>query len=348
MLRTQKALCAVFFLLAFALLPRSAGGWTEEDFQRKPYLRRPLVAVPSSDLEHERTVVGRRLFRQVRKGDTFLDLARYYGLGFEEMKDANPGVDPWVPPEGQIVLLPTEWVLPDTKWEGIVVNIPEMRLYYFHPRAKQDEGVRVSTFPVGLGRTEWKTPRGRFRIRGKTVNPTWVIPESIRRERIQERGWSEVSIPGGSPDNPLGKHRFELTLPMYAIHGTNIPWGVGMQVSHGCIRMYPEDIEHLFPQVKIGTPGEFVYQPVKVGARDGEIYVEVHRDIYQYTPGLYREAMRLLEKRGWAEKIDRRRLARAVEERTGVPMVISRSPETELVEEEVLELPRPSAALGGG
>jgi L,D-transpeptidase ErfK/SrfK len=147
---------------------------------------------------------------------------------------------------------------------GVVVNIPEMRLYYFHP-TKIEYGVPVSTFPVGLGRDDWKTPQGRFKIRGKTVNPTWNIPASIQAERVAEKGFSETSVAGGTPDNPLGKYRFELSMQgSYAIHGTNIPWGVGMQVSHGCVRLYPEDIEAMFPLVPVGTPGQFIYQPVKI------------------------------------------------------------------------------------
>ena len=261
-------------------------------------------------------------FYHVRNGDTFLDLARFYGLGYNEIEQANPGVDPWIPPENQVVILPTEWVLPQVEHKGIAVNIPEMRLYYFHPR--QGTGPQlVSTYPVGLGRDDWRTPSGKFSVRGKTKNPVWVIPESIRKERIKEKGYSEKMIPGGDPGNPLGRYRFELSLPMYRIHGTNIPWGVGMQVSHGCIRLYPEDIEQLFPMVPVGTPGEFVYQPVKIGARDGHIVAEVHPDIYLLTPGLYAEARRIIRQLGWINAVDFGRLERAVTEQSGVPLDIT-------------------------
>ena len=332
---------ASFVCLFTLLLPRVASSrvWTEDDFNEKPYLGQTLIAMPTKDLATERTVVGNTLFRQAQKGDTFLDLARYYGLGYNDMADANPGVDPWVPPPGQTVILPTEFVLPDTDYRGIVVNIPEMRLYFFHPRAKGQDFVLVTTYPVGLGRDDWQTPRGSFKIRGKTVDPTWVIPDSIRAERIKEKGYSEKSVAGGSPDNPLGHYRLELTLPLYAIHGTNIPWGVGMQVSHGCIRLYPEDIAQLFPTVPVGTPGQFVYQPVKVGARNGDIYVQVHKDIYGLTPGPYREAMRLLDERGWTGLVDLKRLKRAVQEQSGVPMIISRDAASDGVTDEVIRLP---------
>ena len=141
---------------------------------------------------------------------------------------------------------------------------------------------------------------------GKTVNPQWNIPESIRQEHIaRARRLPRTFIPGGAPDNPLGKYRLELTLPMYRIHGTDIPWGVGMQVSHGCVRLYPEDIERLFPQVPIGTPGR-VHLPDGQGrpARTTRVYVEAHEDIYGKTPAIFREAMTQLAPRGRRRGVD--------------------------------------------
>src|SRR5579862_3860361 len=252
--------------------------WTEQDFVDKQSAGRPYVAVASRDFTQAHSVIGSSRFYQVQKKDTFLDIARYYDLGDNEIEDANPGVDPWIPPAGQVVLLATEWVLPDAPYKGIVVNVPEMRLYYFHPAAQGT--VIVNTFPVGLGRDDWRTPSGSFQVVEKTVNPRWVLPESIKAEHRREGKPAPDFIAGGDPDNPLGKYRLRLTLPLYGIHGTDIPWGVGMQVSHGCVRLYPEDIERLFPMVPVHAPGQFVYQPVKVGARDGHIFVEVHKDIY--------------------------------------------------------------------
>jgi len=298
------------------------GKYTEEDFYLKTRMFPPYVAVASDDLGTVRSIVGSSRFYQVRKGDTLVDLARFYDLGYNEIVQANPGVDPWIPPENQTIVLPTEWALPQAAYEGLVVNIPEMRAYYFHPN-KGKGAQLVTTHPVGLGRDDWRTPQGKFRIVGKTVNPTWVIPESIQKERREEKGLYDKVIPGGSPDNPLGKYRLELSMPGYRIHGTNIPWGVGWQVSHGCVRMYPEDIEQLFGMIKVGEPGEFVYQPVKIGAREGRIFAEVHPDIYRLTPGPYREAQRILAELKWSDRVDLRRLQRAVEEESGVPLDIS-------------------------
>jgi len=308
--------------------------WTDDIFNRKVSAGRAYVAVVSRDPNRAHTVIGSTTFYQVQPNDTFLDIARYYDLGYNEIVDANPGVDPWIPKAGQIILLPTEWVLPDAEYKGLVVNIPEMRLYYFH--ASEDGTAIVNTFPVGLGRDDWRTPQGKFRIRGKTVNPTWVLPESIKAEHRRDGRPAPDFIPGGAPDNPLGKYRLELTLPLYGIHGTDIPWGVGMQVSHGCVRLYPEDIDRLFPTVAVGTPGEFVYQPVKVGIRDGRIFVEVHKDIYQLLPAPYREAMRLIEKVGGRGRVDLERVKRAVVEQSGVPMDVTLDAGVDQVTDEVL------------
>jgi len=268
----------------------------------------------------EDTVIGAATTYEIRPGDTLLDVARYHDLGYNEIVAANPGVDPWIPEAGTEIVLPTEWVLPCCSYEGIVVNIPEMRLYQYR-RSKDAPGtVTVHTHPVGLGRDDRRTPRGTFRVSGKTVNPTWYIPESIRREHIKERGDHRRAIAGGADDNPLGKHRISLASSLYAIHGTNIPWGVGMMVSHGCLRLYPEDIERLFPRVAVGTPVRFVYQPVKVGARAGETWVEVHEDVYRYARSLSADAQKALSGRAGGGRVDRELLEATVRERHGVPV----------------------------
>jgi L,D-transpeptidase ErfK/SrfK len=185
----------------------------------------------------------------------------------------------------------------------------------------------VITFPVGLGREEWPTPQVKFRVRGKTENPTWVIPESIKKERIEEKGWTENFIPGGHPDNPLGAYRIELTLPIsgsYAIHGTNNPWAVGRLVTHGCVRLYPEDIRKFFPMVSPGVKGEFIYEPVKAGVHNHKVYVEVHKDIYNLTSDLHYEAQRILQQTGLEPFVDNARLAIALEERSGVPVNVTK------------------------
>ncbi len=302
----------------------AGGRWAEEDFYNKARLTKPYVVVPGRDPATINTVLGSVRHYAPTKGDTFLDLARFYGLGYNELEQANPGIDPWIPVvKASSITLPTAWVLPQVPYQGVVVNIPEMRLYYFHPH-KDGGPLRVTTYPVGLGRDEWRTPKGKFKVQGKTVNPTWVIPDSIREEHIRERGDYRTKILGGAPDNPLGKYRLELSMAGYRIHGTDIPWGVGMQVSHGCVRLYPEDIEALYPVIPVGAPGEFVYQPVKIGARDGRIYAEVSPDIYTLTPGMFTEALRIIEQLGWEELVDSTKLQRAVEQQNGIPVDVTR------------------------
>jgi L,D-transpeptidase ErfK/SrfK len=318
---------AVVVLLALACgTSRAGSGFDEDDFARKQIpaysIQTPVKGEPPTD-----TVVGEVRAYRIRKGDTLIDLARYYDLGWNEIVDANPGIDPWVPPVGAVIMLPTEWVLPCCAYEGVVVNIPEMRLFFYTRSAQDPRTTIVHTYPVGLGRDDWRTPSGKFKIRGKTVNPQWNIPESIRKEHINERGDPRTFIAGGDPENPLGRYRIELTLPMYGIHGTDIPWGVGMQVSHGCVRLYPEDIERLFPMVPIGAPGQFAYEPVKVGVRAGVVYVESHRDIYGYAPALYREATGAIERARLGARVDARMLEDALDDTSGLPMRVTPDPE---------------------
>jgi L,D-transpeptidase ErfK/SrfK len=338
-MRTKVRLCGLAISVGVAVAGIAfAREWTESLFEGKVSAGRPFVAVAGRDLDRAHTVIGSVRYYQVQKGDTFLDIARYYDLGYNAIVEANPGVDPWIPPPGQTILLPTQWVLPEAEYRGIIVNIPEMRLYYY---ADAGQGTLiVITYPVGLGRDDWKTPSGKFKVVEKTVNPRWVLPESIKAEHRRDGKPAPDFIEGGDPENPLGKYRFRLTLPLYGIHGTDIPWGVGMQVSHGCVRLYPEDIERLFPRVPVGTVGAFVYQPVKVGVSDGRIYVEVHKDIYDMVPGLYREAIRLIEQFGWGSRVDLDRVKRAVVEQSGVPMDVTRDGHLDTVREETF---RPSA-----
>src|SRR5436189_3936540 len=322
----RRLACAMAALALAGGVETVLAAYDEDAFVQKSIPAFSIPTPPKGGAATE-TVIGQVRPYRIRKGDTLIDLARYYDLGYNEIVDANPGIDPWVPPAGATILLPTQWVLPCCTYEGIVVNIPEMRLFFYRRAAGDPNTTIVYTYPVGLGRDDWRTPSGKFKIRGKTVNPQWNIPESIRKEHIAERNDPRKFIPGGAPDNPLGKYRLELTLPLYGIHGTDIPWGVGMQVSHGCVRLYPEDVERLFPLVPVGTPGEFIYQLVKAGVRGGAVYLEVHRDIYGYAPALYQEAAAAIERARVAGRVDQNRLLAALEDLSGVPMRISPEPD---------------------
>ncbi len=192
-----------------------------------------------------------------------MDVARDHGLGYVEVLAANPGVDPWVPQPGLSLVLPDTHLLPATEARsGLVVNLGDMRLYDL------DRGV---SYPIGIGREGWETPLGRTKVVRKREAPTWWPPASIRAEKPE----LPRSVPPG-PDNPLGDHALDLGFQLIRIHGTNRPDGVGRVVSHGCIRLYPEDIAELFAQIRVGTPVTIVKQPAKLGWIDGELYLEVH------------------------------------------------------------------------
>lgn len=223
-----------------------------------------LVALPALAASAE-GVIGIPGSYVTAKGDTLLDIARHYDLGYVEIRAANPGVDPWMPGAGKTITLPTQNVLPDGPRRGIVINLAEMRLYYFPPQGPP------RSFPVGIGKEGRETPPGQTTIRGKRLHPTWVPTASERAEDPE----LPAAVPPG-PDNPMGDYALYLGWAGYAIHGTNKPDGVGRRVSNGCIRMYPEDIATLFPLVAVGTPVAIVDQPAKAGWLGGVLYLEVH------------------------------------------------------------------------
>jgi L,D-transpeptidase ErfK/SrfK len=208
--------------------------------------------------------------------DTLLDIARRYSLGYEEILRANPGVDMWIPGEGTEILLPGSRILPPGPRTGVVVNLPEHRLYYF-PKPKKNEKPVVITFPVSIGKMDWRTPLGETHVIAKQKRPSWYPPESVRKEHQANGDPLPAVVPPG-PDNPLGDFAMRLAVGggSYMIHGTNNPMAVGMAITHGCIRMYPEDVAALFPLIPVGTPVWLVNEPVKVAYVDGELLLEAH------------------------------------------------------------------------
>jgi L,D-transpeptidase ErfK/SrfK len=237
----------------------------------------PLPAPSDAVLGEVKIVIARH-------EDTLLDLGRAHGVGYEEIVAANPGVDPWVPGEGRRIVIPSQYILPDAPREGIVVSLAEHRLYYY-PKPKPGEAPVVMTYPISTGKMDWKTPLGVSRIVDKRVRPTWYPPESVRREHAAEGRPLPKAVPPG-PDNPLGNYAMRLSIPggAYLIHGTNKPIAVGMQVTHGCIRMFPEDIEEFFPLVPVNTPVRIIDQPYKMGWRGDELFIEVHRPMEGQDP----------------------------------------------------------------
>lgn len=229
-------------------------------------------------------VVGAVTVIRARADDTLIDIARRHGLGYEDIARANPDVDIWLPGENTEVVLPTRFVLPPGPRRGLILNLAEYRLYYF-PEPVGDEAAVVMTYPISIGRMDWETPLGRTSIVAKARNPAWYPPESVRAEHAADGDPLPRIVPPG-PDNPLGNHAMRLGLPGYLIHGTNRPAGVGMRVSHGCIRMFPEDIDFLFDQVAIQTPVRIINEPVKMGWNGDELLIEVHPQLAIAPPAL--------------------------------------------------------------
>ena len=219
-------------------------------------------------------LVGVPSWVHARHEDTLMDVARDYSVGYTELKRANPQVDTWLPGAGTRVMLPTRYILPPGSRDGIVINLPEYRLYYF-PKPKKGERPQVVTYPISIGKMDWNTPIGRHRIISKVKNPTWHPPESIRRDQAKQGITLPRVVPPG-PDNPLGAYAMRLNLTSYLIHGTNDPDGVGRRVTAGCIRMFPEHIENFFPTVDVGTSVQIISEPIKVGWAADVLYAEVH------------------------------------------------------------------------
>lgn len=206
--------------------------------------------------------------------DTLIDIARANDLGYDEIRAANPGVDAWMPRTDSTVVLPRFYLLPAGPREGIVINVAEMRMYYF-PKPKAGQPATVETFPVSIGRGDWNTPLVTTRVASKVVDPVWTPPKSIRAEHAENGDpLPERFEPG--PDNPLGKYALRLTLPSYLLHGTNNEYGIGMQVTHGCMRLYAPDIERLYRVVPVGTQVRIVNQRYKAGWHQGVLYLEAH------------------------------------------------------------------------
>jgi L,D-transpeptidase ErfK/SrfK len=249
----------------------------------------------------------------VKKGDSLIELARSHDLGYNEIIEANPGIDPFVPVEGTLVTIPAAWLLPDVpKRQGIVINLAEMRLYHFYSRKSE----RVETFPVGIGDEGWDTPTGTFRIVQKIVNPAWHVPKSIQKQRPE---LPKIVPPG--PDNPLGTHALRLSNGKILIHGTGRPFGIGRKVSHGCLHLYPEDIVRLYGEVKLGTRVTIIRQPVKATAVNGRVFVEIHGDEGRK---LEQEAINLLVRKHLFARVDVDRLKAALSAKSGKPTDITR------------------------
>lgn len=245
----------------------------EIPFEKRPVLE-PLDPNNFVLEDNGQTLIGEPQVVFARASDTLSDLAREYGLGYDEIIAANPGVDPWLPGDGTPIVLPTQYVLPNIEHRGLILNIATKRLFYF-PEPQDGEPQPAKTYPIGIGRVGWETPLGETTVVSKAKDPSWWVPASVRREHAEKGDPLPAVVPPG-PDNPLGNRVLKLDLPGYLIHGTNTPYGVGMRVSHGCVRLYPENIEVLYTLVDVGETVTIINEPYQFGWRDGRLYFEAH------------------------------------------------------------------------
>ncbi len=297
-------------------------------------LNHDFFATSRFNLPNNGTVVGEVGYVRTRYEDTLYDIARLYDLGIEELVDANPGVDRWVPGQGTRVLLPTRFILPNAPRSGLVLNIASKRLFYYPDKGFQEPV--VITHPIGIGRVGWSTPTGSTKVVRKDKDPSWRVPPSVLEEHIEKGDPLPAVVPPG-PENPLGKHVLRLGMPGYLIHGTNKPDGVGMRVSHGCVRLYPEDIEFLYDNVPIGARVTIVNQPYLVGWLGNAIYIEAHapleddeRDLQAKIENELFEASR--NRQIPSHAIDWEKVTKVTREARGLPIPVTKgSPETEML-----------------
>ena len=279
----------------------------------------------AQSLDVQEDLAGDLVLTSSAEIDTLSDLARAYDQGYLEMRLANPSIDPWLPGDGSEIIVPSRYILPDTPRQGIVVNVPEMRLYLFPPR-RRDTTATVTTHPISIGRQEWTTPHGVTKIVAKVKNPNWYPPESIREEHAADGDPLPKVVPAG-PDNPLGAFAIRLGLPGYLIHGTNKPYGIGMRVTHGCIRMYPKDVEQIFDDVKVGMPVRIVNQPYKIGIQHEKIYLEAHPHLDEdgeLFPDPYSHVVELVidKTTGRTVQLDWNALRATISARDGIPRAV--------------------------
>lgn len=314
-----------FFLLIFAII----------NLVVVSAIRAETWVLPPHDVD----IFGQIRTTHASREETLLDIARQYDIGQIEILLANPTVDRWLPEDGAKVILPSRYIIPHADRKGLILNLPEMRIYYF-PEPVRGEKPMIITHPVGIGRMDWVTPLGVSKIVDKKKDPTWTPPKSLQMDRIAngEQPYPSVVPPG--PTNPLGRHAMRLSIGggSYLIHGTIKPFGVGMRVSAGCVRMYPEDIEALFDKIPLGTQVQIVNQPIKVGWLLDSLFIELHPPLEedeekfanykQMTVNAINDFLALKSsKKNITEdfEIDQEVLRKAIIEKNGIPVLISRS-----------------------
>lgn len=299
-------------LYLFGLFGTSALGWYPE--------------IPNDSLlpgEWRGALVGRDGYCTIDHGDSLIEIARWEGLGYNNLLAANPSLNPWLPEADSGLHLPYAAILPFDAKPGITINLAEFRLYLIW---QHGDRLRARIYPIGLGRQGWNTPEGDFHVRMVVEDPVWVRPESMRDETQDQ---PNVIAPG--PDNPLGSHWIELSAEGYGIHGTNRPFGIGRRVSHGCIRLYPNDIIDLAKRVENGTPVRIVYRPIKLGRDGNRLLLEVHEDFLGRITDSREEILKAANALGLKQIPFGRELNEILSQARGVPVPLPTLAATETV-----------------
>jgi L,D-transpeptidase ErfK/SrfK len=281
------------------------------------------VANERFDLAADEDVVGVVQIVTASKEDTLTDIARRFNVGYEEILRANPKVDPWLPGAGRPIVVPTQFIIPNAPRKGVVINVAAMRLFYFPPH-KSGEPQVVITHPIGIGKVGWSTPEGVTKIVRRQADPTWRVPISVIKEH-RENGEELERVIGPGPDNPLGKFAFYLQWPSYLIHGTNKPAGVGLRSSHGCIRLYPEDIAQLYGMVPIGTQVRVVNQPFVFGWHGGQLYMQAF-DVLEDDSRDWKKAPRKLLSKSFAVTLQKQLKTRDEQVNWDLVQTLTRAP----------------------
>ncbi len=286
----QVSVAKIITLLAFCLC--SACQMIPNAFKLG---EQPLESIQTNSfaLEGNDTVIGQIAVVESREGETLPDIARHFGLGFNEIIRANERLNVWQLIDESRVILPLAFILPNAPREGVIINVANMRLFYFPNKPYSQQPESVFSFPLGIGKEGWSTPLGKTSIIRKTKAPNWHVPASIRKEH-RLKGDPLPAVVQAGPDNPLGEYAMHLGFPGYLIHGTNKPYGVGLRVSHGCVRMYPENIETLFSQISVGTRVNIVDQPYLIGWQGDMLYLEAHSPTVEQNKHIKRLKKRLI------------------------------------------------------
>jgi len=296
--------------------------FNEEDKEQGIQPQSEAIEAHEFQLADNQTIIGKLAVVTTRENDTLSDIARHFGLGYNDISVANPTIAPWTPQAGSRVVLPLQFILPDTPHKGIVLNLANMRLFYY-PKQHAD---KVFTYPVGIGRQGWNTPMGLTSIVAKKANPTWVVPESIHQEH-EQKGDSLPSVVAAGPNNPLGLYAMRLGFPRYLIHGTNKPYGIGMQISHGCVQLYPEDIEVLFKNASVGMPVRIIHQPYLFAWQQDMLYLEANEPLQKWMqdkPKLKKQLLKQLQQISTEKNvsIDWKRVETILQRSDGIPTPI--------------------------